>query len=401
MPGPIVLLALLGLLLTAGCTAKPDAAGSSPVALRLIPERGIQPEAARDSTGRIHLLYFAGQPNHGDLYYVVSTDDGATFSKPLRVNSREGSAVATGTVRGGQLALGPNGRPHVVWNDSGHPQPGGPVDPTTGRRSFQLFYSRLDDSGAAFEPQRDLLHHTVNLDGGASIAADSNGSVYVAWHGNDARSRERDESHRAVWITRSLDGGAKFEEERLASDEAKGACGCCAVKLLAETPDTFLLYRSATALTSRDIYFLRSPDGGRSFKSSRVDEWRINACPMTTMTLARSGERLLGGWETEGRVVFAELDATAGTIRRRIDVSVRSNTKHPRVATNDRGESLLVWAAGTSWSRGGSLAWRMLDAAGRPDPRTSGPVDGPSQSIPVWSYAAAVARRDGGFVIFH
>jgi hypothetical protein len=40
-------------------------------------------------------------------------------SSPIRsVNGQEGSAIATGTIRGGHIALGKNGRVHVGWNGS-------------------------------------------------------------------------------------------------------------------------------------------------------------------------------------------------------------------------------------------------------------------------------------------
>jgi hypothetical protein len=49
-----------------------------------------------------------------------------------------------------------------------------------------------------------------------------------------------------------------------------------------------MLYRSATALTHRDIYLLESTDRGRSFRGSRVQPWEIGACPMTSMSIASS-----------------------------------------------------------------------------------------------------------------
>src|SRR5262245_44919829 len=93
-------------------------AGAPSVELVRVPHGGIQPEAALDVTGTLHLLYFAGEPRAGDLFYVRSTDYGKTFSTPVRVNSQQGSAIATGTIRGGQLAIGRGDRVHVVWNGS-------------------------------------------------------------------------------------------------------------------------------------------------------------------------------------------------------------------------------------------------------------------------------------------
>jgi len=42
------------------------------------------------------------------------------------------------------------------------------------------------------------------------------------------------------------------------------------------------------------------------------------------------------------------------------------------------------------------LAWRVFDAAGRP---TEG--SGRASGVPVWSFGAAIARRDGGFTVLY
>src|SRR5436190_20291759 len=140
------------------------------------PDGGIQPQAAVDSTGKVHLIYLKGDEKACDVLYVTSTDGGKTWSKPIPAASQPGSAVAVGTVRGAQLAIGKNNRPHVIWFGSKEALPTGPGGATP------LLYSRLDETGKAFETQRNLITAATGLDGGGSIAADNAGNVYVAWH---------------------------------------------------------------------------------------------------------------------------------------------------------------------------------------------------------------------------
>nr|MDQ2687308.1 hypothetical protein [Armatimonadota bacterium] len=82
---------------------------AAPVSLLQTPNDGIQPQAVVDAGGTLHLLYYKGDPAHGDLFYVHKKlgQDGP-FSVPLRVNSQSHSAIATGTIRGGQIAVGRN-----------------------------------------------------------------------------------------------------------------------------------------------------------------------------------------------------------------------------------------------------------------------------------------------------
>lgn len=83
-----------------------------------VPDGGIQPQITTGPDGLVHLIYYKGDAGHGDLFYVRSRDEGATFSSPIRVNSQEGSSIAAGTIRGGQIAVGRKGRVHVAWNGS-------------------------------------------------------------------------------------------------------------------------------------------------------------------------------------------------------------------------------------------------------------------------------------------
>ena len=48
----------------------------SGVTLVRVPSGGIQPEAAIDPRGVLHLVYFSGEARAGDLFYVRSTDYG-------------------------------------------------------------------------------------------------------------------------------------------------------------------------------------------------------------------------------------------------------------------------------------------------------------------------------------
>src|SRR5436190_11805286 len=400
--GMIVSMKILPLALAAGVllsSSSAPVAGSTagPVALIRVPHGGIQPEAALDANGTLHLLYFAGEPRGGDLFYVRSTDNGQTFSTPIRVNSQQGSAIATGTIRGGQLAVGRGGRVHVVWNGSDEAKPRGLVNPASSKAEAPFLYSRSNATGTAFEPQRDLTKRSYGIDGGGSIAADERGHVYAAWHAIPVGGGSG-EDQRRVWLARSADDGATFAEEQPAWSEPTGACGCCGLRMFAGPSRTlFLLYRSATAVTHRDIYLLESTDHGRSFRGSKVQPWEIGACPMTSMSMTSMGSDVFGAWETAGQVYFGQVDTKTVLIPTAIAAPGDAGTrKHPRLAVNANGEMLFVWTEGTAWSRGGSLAWQAFDRGGKPTP-----VKGLSPGIPVWSFAAPIARPDGSFVVLY
>ena len=198
---------------------------SRKVTLTRVPNGGIQPQVAVDAAGAVHMVYYRGDPGHGDLYYVRSRDGGATFSTPLQVNSQPGSAIAVGNIRGAHIAVGKtvgnNVRVHVAWNGS---------HSLTGKMGKEpMWYSRINDAGTAFEPERNVIQMAYGLDGGGSLAADNTGNVYVVWHASAPGTEG--EGNRRVWIARSTNDGATFEREKPVWDRATGASsllGACA-----------------------------------------------------------------------------------------------------------------------------------------------------------------------------
>ena len=362
-----------------------------------VPDGGLQPQAVVDERGNLHLVYYTGDPFKGNLRYVRSSDFGASFSSPISVNKAD-SAVAAGTIRGAQIALGKVGRVHVAWNGSNAAEAKGPLNPDSGKPGAPMLYARLNNAATDFEPERNLMLHSFGLDGGGTIGADLAGNVYVAWHGigkNEAKTGEG-EARRRVWITTSQDDGQSFQPEHKAWAQPTGACGCCGMKIhTGSTGEISVLYRSATESVHRDIYLLSSKDRGQSFAGGLLHKWDINACPMSSMDFADNGKMLAGAWETGGQIYWARLD---GDKSRKI-ISAPGDgkgRKHTRLALNPAGEMLLVWTEGTGWQKGGSLAWQLYDRDGQLTAE-KGLVAG----IPTWSFAAPIARPDHGFSILY
>src|SRR5579864_3492496 len=278
---------------------------SQKVTIERVPDGGIQPQVAVDAKGVVHMLYYKGDPGHGDIFYVRSRDGGVTFSAPVRVNSEAGSAIAAGNIRGARLAIGKNGRVHVAWNGSHASGPAGPPG------HEPMFYTRMNDAGTGFEPRRNLIQVAYGVDGGGAVAADNEGHVYVLWHA-PAPGTEG-EGNRRVWITRSTDGGKTFDREKTAWNQPTGACGCCGLDTFADSKGTlYVLYRSAYETVNRDMYLLVSRDRGETFTGANVSKWNIGACVMSSESFAESAAGVLAAWETEKQVYYGKIDPEIG-----------------------------------------------------------------------------------------
>jgi hypothetical protein len=256
-----------------------------------------------------------------------------------------------------------------------------------------MLYARLDDGGTAFEPQRNLMHEGGGLDGGGTLAADGAGNVWVAWHGI---GEEKGEDHRRVYIARSRDDGKTFARESPAWSEPTGACGCCGMRAFAVDGALYMLYRAATESVDRDMVLLVSRDGGRTFQGSRIDKWKLNACPMSSESIAQAGGRVKVAWQTEKQVYYSQVDPGAAKIEARIAAPGEGSRKFPALAINTQGDTLLAWAEGTGWQKGGSLAWQVYDKSGKPQGGR-----GEAPGIAAWSFPAAFTETDGTFTIIY
>jgi hypothetical protein len=240
-----------------------------------------------------------------------------------------------------------------------------------------------------------VMQFADGLDGGGSVAADREGNVYVAWHG---RGDAKGEASRRVWVARSADEGRTFARETAAYGEPTGACGCCGMRAFADSRGALhLLYRAATNFVDRDMYLLSSDDRGRSFRGLRLHPWKLDTCPMSTATLGEAAGRVVAAWETMGQVYYAAISpASAGPASPVPAPGEGQGRKHPAVAVNAKGETLLAWTEGMGWKKGGVLAWQVFDRDGKPTGE-KGVADG----VPVWSLPTAAAAPGGGFTIIY
>jgi hypothetical protein len=337
-----------------------------------VPGDGIQPQALTAPDGTVHLVYYKGEPKGGDLIYVRRPPGSRDFSQPVQVNSVHGSAIALGTIRGAQIALGRNNRIHVAWMGS----------PAT------MFYARSNDDHTAFEPQRNLVQARPGLDGGGAITADPLGHVFAVWHA-PATPNAKDESDRRVWIVKSNDDGKTFTPETDAAIPPQGVCACCNLAAWSDENSLHILYRCATEKIHRDMHLLTLNENLHCINDQTVSETEIGKCIMSTGSFAHS----VAAFESNGQVHWIRLAAGAEPITA---PGIAHNRKHPSIAINSRAEVLLAWAEDSSWTTGGHLAWQLFDPTGKP----TGDI-GHGPQLPPFSLPASLARPDGSFVIVY
>ena len=117
---------------------------------------------------------------------------------------------------------------------------------------------------------------------------------------------------------------------------------------------------------------------------------------MTSASIVARARGIRLAWETDHQVWFANYDAQAATLGAPVPAPGTGSRKHPVLALNGREETLLAWAEGTSFRKGGTLEWQLFEASGRP-----AGVKGEAPDFPASSLPAAVTRPDGGFLLIY
>jgi hypothetical protein len=391
---PLIVLGLLLAIALAGCrpaATEVTVAAIPSVKLARVPGGGVQPQVILDRKGALHLVFLRGEPGASNVFYAGREANADQWGNLRRVNSTPESAVSAGTVRGAQLALGRDGRPHVLWFGSDR------APKRADGEGAPLLYTRLKDDRSGFEAERNLMRRSHLLDGGAGITADPQGNVFVVWHA--AVRPKGGEEDRRLFVARSTDDGRNFTAEAPISQPEHGACACCSVRtVISSSGALYSLFRSAEERVNRDVLLVHGQPGGTAWSTVRLDAWKVDACPMSSFALAETPEGLLAAWETSGEIRLARLDVTTG--RPGPVTTPRQgggNRRHPSLAVNGAGDVLLVWSEGTGWLRGGDLAWQQFDRQLQPQ----GEPEKIAGGIPVWGHPAAAARADGTFLIVH
>jgi hypothetical protein len=158
--------------------------------------------------------------------------------------------------------------------------------------------------------------------------------------------------------------------------------------------ELFVMYRTAREIVHRDMNLLVSKDRGKDFQALDLQRWEIGGCPMSTSSLTAAQGRVLAAWETNKQVFFGDVtQAGASMVTPVAAPGSGKDRKHPSVAINAAGETLMAWTDGTGWKRGGTLNWALFRngavISSRPDAGT----------VPTWGMPAVVALHDEFLVI--
>ncbi len=263
----------------------------------LVGTTGADASVAADAHGRVALTWVTRDTlGATDAWLAVSTDSGATFTLPQRVNLRPGSVASYAESRP-VAAFGPAGRLLLVWaslRDSGsHACDIAARVSRDGGRTLGLERVIDDEAGDPASPYR----------GFASAGWLANGRALVAWidgRGTPLAPGEEEPHTAEVFADVSADGGESWGVD---TRVAGLVCPCCRLTLQTRGSDAVALAYRGAADDLRDPRLAWSRDGGRSWRLDSLvsrDAWQLEGCPSVgpVATLAGDGTRGQYAWFT-------------------------------------------------------------------------------------------------------
>ena len=333
-------LAALAAATLAGCggaSTAPWASVAEVTPAGLLGRAARDPGIALDHDGHVALTWVTPTPDgRADAWVALSSDSGAHFSPPQRVNPDPGG-VTSYAESPPVAAFGHDGELVVAWAAA---RPGNPDAADVAARASA---DGGRSWGAAVRVNDDHADTASTYHGFASLDVLPDGRFALAWlDGRAARGLPpgNEPARAEVRVAVSADGGATWS----ASVRAAGdACPCCRPALRAGADGAIAIAYRGARDDLRDPRLALSRDGGATFAADTLisaDRWQLPGCPS-------SGPALTWNRAGGGHYAWFTGESPAGS---------------PAAGRPAPGVYLVPWRAGQ-----GAAGMKRAIAAGLPD----------------------------------
>jgi hypothetical protein len=307
----------------------------------------------------VAVAWNARTEQQSDVYVSVSVDGGVTFGDAARVTDLVKDA-SIGGEQPARIVVAPGNVLHVVW-------------PSRHDGRAVLRYASSVDLGKSFtKPSTIAGGREPGLRGWQSVAIGHDGGVHALWldgrnadaaphqHGahqpgaGAAAGRKmgkapRQDVFHAAW---------KADGPRTERAVAAEVCFCCKTALATAGDRVYAAWRHIYPGSVRDIAVARSTDNGVTFAAPvrlSDDNWKIEACPDDGPSMAADTHggihiawpTMVAGDPPRKGIFYSSLadGAAAGMTfgpRVRLDAG-DADAAHPQIASDDHGNTAVVW----------------------------------------------------------
>jgi hypothetical protein len=208
--------------------------------------KSMEPAVAIAPDGTVHVLWAdtTDSDRGPEIWHALSTDKGATYSKPTNVSRTLGDAKSP------SIACGPKGEVYLTW-----------ADKLAERGNPDIFFSSSIDGGKTFAKATNLSK-TPGVSADPDIATDEKGNIYVVWADTSTRTGQWD-----IFYKMSRDKGETWDAQQ---DLAPTPGRSTQPAIFAKNKNVAVVWRDTTAHeASPDIWLTLSSDEGKIFGAPR------------------------------------------------------------------------------------------------------------------------------------
>ncbi len=242
----------------------------------LIIANGQMPNLAMDSADNLHLVFGSGD----SIMYAYSSDHGRSFSATSLISVLP--ELAASHTRGPQIAATNKGLTVIACNAMG-----------------DIFSYSKTGSGNWEQTGKVNDVDTVAKENLMSLSGDGE-NAFAVWL--DLRGNK----HNKIYGSGSTNAGKTWSKNiMIYTSPDTTVCECCKPSVVVKGNNFYVMFRNWLN-DNRDMYVIRSSDGGNSFGQAQKlgnGNWKLNGCPMDGGNLAidKNGE-IQTVWRRETKV---------------------------------------------------------------------------------------------------
>ncbi|WP_121356754.1 sialidase family protein [Flavisolibacter nicotianae] len=327
-------IAILSICLIACKNQEPKPLVSTTDAIQVDNSPGSCPYLTKDNKNNVVLSWIKQSGADSSIVcYAVSTDEGATFDKPIAIPGS--TNVHPHGENMPKILFKPSGEIVAAWG-AANPDP-------RNKYSGLVFYSQSFDNGKTWTKPRSLTTDTTSFDQRYfDMALLPNGEAGITWLDN-RKTWKKEGSGLYYAVTSGRNG---FQNEKLISGPC---CQCCRTDLFIDkAKNIHVLYRAILDHSIRDMVHIVSTDGGSTFSQPQrisQDDWVISGCPHTGPAMTENKNGLQFTWFTGGKgsgIYYNHSLDNGKSFTARDSVSGKAS-KHCQITTLPNDNILIVW----------------------------------------------------------
>ena len=240
------------------------------------------PDIHVDENGVIHTVWVRVLGNSKNIYYSKSTNEGVSFSEPIRVNSESNHIVAyVGT---GPRVRSDGNSVYVLWPDS-----------RDGYNNTSIYLNTSNDGGTNWQNEV-MVSDQPYFQLYSEMEVDGEGQLHLIYYnfGNSLQFLN------VRYAKMQLDGMILSESYPLGiTHEEAEPCDCCAPDMsVADNGDVYVAYRNNVS-NIRDHYIVKklanSAEFGAPYLMAEMNHY-ISYCPSSGPAIALEGDKLIAGF---------------------------------------------------------------------------------------------------------